>query len=33
LLIVQEADEESAPRQLHLILNWFEELKRRVSSR
>jgi hypothetical protein len=32
LLIVQEAEEESAPRQIHVVLNWFEELKRRVPS-
>jgi dipeptidyl aminopeptidase/acylaminoacyl peptidase len=33
LLIVQEAEEESAPRQIRVVLNWFEELKRRVPSR
>ena len=30
---VQEAEEESAPRQIHVGLNWFEELKRRVPTR
>ena len=33
LLIVQQAQEEAAPRRVHLVLNWFEELKRRVPSR
>jgi hypothetical protein len=33
LLIVQEAEEESAPRQIHIVLNWIEELRRRVPGR
>jgi hypothetical protein len=33
LLVVQQAEEESAPRQIQLILNWFEELRRRVPTR
>ena len=33
LLIVQEAEEESAPPQIHVGPNWFEELKRRVPIR
>ena len=30
LLIVEQAPEESAPGEIHVVLNWFEELKRRV---
>jgi serine/threonine-protein kinase len=33
LLIVQETDEESASRRIHIVLNWHEELKRRVPTR
>jgi hypothetical protein len=29
-LVVQVSDEERAPRRLHLVENWFEELKTRV---
>ena len=30
LLIVEQAPEESAPGEIQVVLNWFEELKRRV---
>ncbi len=30
LLIVEAAQEESAPPEIQVVLNWFEELKRRV---
>jgi Tol biopolymer transport system component len=30
LLVVEQAPEEAAPGAIHLVLNWFEELRRRV---
>jgi hypothetical protein len=33
LLIIEQPPEEAAPRQIHVVVNWFEELKRRVPTR
>jgi len=33
LLIVEQADTESAPQPIHVVLNWINELKARVPSR
>jgi hypothetical protein len=33
LLVVEAAEEESAPRPIHVVLNWFDDLRRRVPTR
>jgi len=30
-LMLKSGEQESAPAQIHVVLNWFDELKRRVS--
>ncbi len=31
-LLIKEAEEQSAPRQLNVVLNWFDEVRRRVAA-
>ena len=31
-LMVKPGDEERAPKPMHIVVNWFDELKRRVPS-
>ncbi len=29
-ILIRESESQSGPREMHIVLNWFEELKQRV---